>query len=40
VPDELDFLPEHRPGDVIGIVVAIRSREDDDCKFHDATSMR
>ena len=34
VPDELRLLPEHVPGRVIGVVIAVGSGEDDNGKFH------
>ena len=40
VPDEFSVLTEHVPRNVIRVVVAIRSREDNNSKLHDATSMR
>ena len=40
VPDQLGVLAEYILGDVIGVVIAVRSREDDDGNLHDVTSMR
>jgi hypothetical protein len=42
VPDELRILSEDVFRRVIGVVIAIRSRKDDDSKAHDqaSTSMR
>ncbi len=34
VPDEHGVLAEHVPGGVIGVVIAVRSREDNDGEFH------
>src|SRR5688500_14021534 len=39
VPDEFRILPEHVPGGMIGVVIAIRSGEDDDAEFHKSVQL-
>ena len=39
VPDELRLLPEHVPGRVIGVVIAVGSGEDDNGKFHSSFQL-
>src|SRR5438552_4168347 len=40
VPHERGVLTQHMPGGVIRVVIAVRSRKDNDRKLHRATSIR
>ena len=39
VPDEFSGLAEHRRRRVIRVVVAVRTRKDDDREFHDSVNL-